>query len=67
MWVMPRPKASDSAALMAEFRAVYSGTGYFDMVAYEKFHNGQMTDYIPTDEELAASFATLPKVPGQEG
>ena len=44
-----------------------TGTGYFDMVAYEKFHNGQMTDYIPTDEELAASFATLPKVPGQEG
>ena len=44
-----------------------TGTGYFDMVAYEKFHNGQMTDYIPTDEELAASFATLPKIPGQEG
>ena len=29
------------------------------MVAYEKFHNGQMTDYIPTDEELAASFAGI--------
>ena len=43
-----------------------TGTGYFDMVAYEKFHNGEMTDYIPTDEELAASFANLPKVPGQE-
>ena len=43
-----------------------TGTGYFDMVAYEKFHNGEMTDYIPTDEELAASFASLPKVPGQE-
>jgi len=39
-----------------------TGTGYFDMVAYEKFHNGEMTDQIPTDEELAASFATLPKV-----
>ncbi|MBQ1414019.1 MAG: pyridoxal-phosphate dependent enzyme, partial [Clostridia bacterium] len=39
-----------------------TGTGYFDMFAYEKFHNGEMTDYIPTDEELAASFATLPKV-----
>ena len=43
-----------------------TGTGYFDMVAYEKFHNGEMTDYIPTDEELEASFAQLPKVPGQE-
>ena len=42
-----------------------TGTGYFDMMAYEKFHNGQMRDYIPTDEELAASFAQLPKVPGQ--
>ncbi len=39
-----------------------TGTGYFDMVAYEKFHDGKMEDYIPTDEELEASFATLPKV-----
>ena len=39
-----------------------TGTGYFDMVAYEKFHDGQMDDYIPTDEELQASFATLPQV-----
>ena len=43
-----------------------TGTGYFDMVAYEKFHNGQMTDTIPTDEELEASFAMLPQVPGQD-
>ena len=42
-----------------------TGTGYFDMVAYEKFHNGQMTDYIPTDEELEMSFAQLPKGPGE--
>ena len=40
-----------------------TGTGYFDMYAYEKFHDGKMTDYIPTDEELQASFATLPKIP----
>lgn len=39
-----------------------TGTGYFDMVAYEKYNNGEMTDYIPTDEELAAGFAGLPKV-----
>ncbi len=37
-----------------------TGTGYFDLVAYEKFHNGLMSDYIPTDEELAAFRATLP-------
>ena len=39
-----------------------TGTGYFDMVAYEKFHEGQMDDYIPTDEELAAFRARLPQV-----
>ena len=39
-----------------------TGTGYFDLVAYEKFHDGKMDDYIPTDEELQASFATLPPV-----
>ena len=39
-----------------------TGTGYFDMLAYEKYHNGEMTDYFPTDEDLAKSFATLPKV-----
>ncbi len=41
-----------------------SGTGYFDLTAYQQFHDGQMHDSIPTDEELARSFATLPKVPG---
>ena len=39
-----------------------TGTGYFDMVAYEKFHNGEMGDYIPTDDELASYRAKLPKV-----
>ena len=38
------------------------GTGYFDMVAYEKFHDGKMSDYIPTDGELQASFEKLPVV-----
>ncbi len=37
-----------------------TGTGYFDMVAYEKFHNGEMNDYIPTDEELEKYAAKLP-------
>ena len=39
-----------------------TGTGYFDMMAYEKFHDGKMDDYIPTDEELQKSFDSLPKV-----
>ena len=42
-----------------------TGTGYFDLVAYEKFNNGEMSNYIPTDAELEASFAKLPRVPGQ--
>ena len=42
-----------------------TGTGYFDMVAYQKFNDGEMTDYIPTDAELEKSFATLPKVEGK--
>ena len=39
-----------------------TGTGYFDMVAYEKFHDGVMDDYIPTDEELERYFQTLPQI-----
>ena len=39
-----------------------TGTGYFDMVAYGKYNDGDMTDYIPTDEELEKSFALLPDV-----
>ena len=39
-----------------------TGTGYFDLVAYQKFNDGQMSDYIPTDEDLAVGFAGLPKV-----
>ena len=39
-----------------------TGTGYFDLVAYQKFHDGEMTDYIPTDGDIAASLAKLPKV-----
>jgi len=39
-----------------------TGTGYFDMVAYEKFNNGEMNDYIPTDEDLKPGFDSLPKI-----
>ena len=39
-----------------------TGTGYFDMYAYEKFHDGKMDDYVPTDEELKAGLKNLPQV-----
>ncbi len=39
-----------------------TGTGYFDMVAYEKFHDGKMEDYIPTDAELKISRDKLPQI-----
>ena len=41
-----------------------TGTGYFDMMAYEKFHNKEMTDYIPTDEDLKKGFDGIPRFPG---
>ena len=41
-----------------------TGTGYFDMVAYQKFNDGEMADYIPTDEDIAKSLAQLPQVNG---
>ncbi len=37
-----------------------TGTGYFDMYAYEKFHDGLMENYIPTDAEIAESLSKLP-------
>ena len=40
-----------------------TGTGYFDMVAYEKFNNGEMSDDIPTDADLEIGFKGLPDVP----
>ncbi len=39
-----------------------TGTGYFDMTSYAKFNDGTMTDYIPTDDEIAASLAKLPSL-----
>lgn len=43
-----------------------TGTGYFDMVAYGRYHDGEMTDYIPTDEELAKGLAGVPRFLGNE-
>ena len=39
-----------------------TGTGYFDLFAYQKYNDNEMSDYIPTDEELARSIAKLPKI-----
>ena len=39
-----------------------TGTGYFDLYAYQKFNDGQMDDYFPSDAELQASFDKLPKI-----
>ena len=39
-----------------------TGTGYFDMFAYQRFNDGKMSDYIPTDEEIAQSLAKVPKL-----
>lgn len=41
-----------------------TGTGYFDMFAYERFHDGKMTDYIPTEAELQAGLDGIPKFAG---
>lgn len=39
-----------------------TGTGYFDMVAYQKFNDGEMSDYIPTEQDLMKGFEGLPNV-----
>lgn len=44
-----------------------TGTGYFDMTAYQQYNEGRMTDYIPTDADLEVGFASLRKLPVNEG
>ncbi len=39
-----------------------TGTGYFDMVSYQRYNDGLMRDYVPTDEEIAAAVAKLPRI-----
>ncbi|MBQ1891609.1 MAG: TrpB-like pyridoxal phosphate-dependent enzyme, partial [Firmicutes bacterium] len=39
-----------------------TGTGYFDLVAYQKYNDGEMSDYIPTDEDLEKGFASIPNI-----
>ena len=39
-----------------------TGTGYFDMFSYQKFNDGIMQDYIPTDEDLMQGLSQLPEI-----
>ena len=55
-----------AAEQFARIEGGLTGTGYFDMVAYEKFHDGKMSDYIPTDADLQKGFDGIPKFPGNE-
>jgi tryptophan synthase beta chain len=41
-----------------------TGNGYFDLLAFQQYLDGSLTDYIPTDEDLARGFATIPSLPG---
>ena len=43
-----------------------TGTGYFDMLAYEKYNNKEMKDYVPSDEELKPGLDGIPRFPGNE-
>lgn len=43
-----------------------TGTGYFDMMSYEKFHDGKMDDYVPSDEEIEKSLRGLPTLPSAD-
>lgn len=44
-----------------------TGTGYFDMTAYDAYKSGSMEDYIPTDAELQKGFDSLPNIPQNAG
>lgn len=75
--ILPAPESSHAiAAAIDEALACWesgeartilfglTGTGYFDMKAYEQYNDGTMQDYVPSDEALARGFATMPKVEG---
>ena len=44
-----------------------TGTGFFDMTAYENYLSGKMTDYVPTDKDLQKGFDSLPDIPQNKG
>ena len=39
-----------------------TGTGYFDMYAYQRFNDGVMQDFYPDDADIQKSLEKLPKV-----
>ena len=39
-----------------------TGTGYFDLYAYQKYNDGVMGDFVPTDEEIETSLSLLPNI-----
>lgn len=43
-----------------------TGTGYFDMKAYESYNDGKMQDYIPTDADLKKGIDGIPRFPGND-
>ena len=53
----------DKAAILEKL----TGTGFFDMTAYENYLSGKMTDYIPTDKDLQKGFDSLPDIPQNKG
>ncbi len=71
--ILPAPESAHAIYVAMEERAKcaetgeektilfgLTGTGYFDMYAYEAYNEGRMIDHIPTEEELEAGFATIP-------
>ena len=62
--ILPAPEALKCKETGEEKTIVFglTGTGYFDLFAYQKYNDNEMSDYIPTDEELARSIAKLPKI-----
>ena len=55
--------AMDKYGIVPDIIIGCAGGGYFDLVAYEKFNNGEMGDYIPTDEDVLEG---IPQFPGNE-
>ena len=62
--ILPAPESSHAIrAAIDEAKTILfglTGTGYFDMAAYEAYHNGTMRNHVPTDEELQVGFDTIP-------
>ena len=43
-----------------------TGTGYFDMMSYQKFNDKTMSDYVPTDADIKKATDLIPRFPGNE-